>query len=442
MMVTTTHLFYNTARLAILSALILVGSCRQTDQSQSTTVSASVPTSIHFNGSSYELLRYGKPYFIKGAGGISYFDQLKSCGGNSIRIWDDIDAQQILDDAQRLDLTVMFGLWVEREMEGFDYNNQDAVDKQFERIRKTVLKYRNHPALLLWSVGNEWSLHADNFKVFDEVNRIVRMIHELDPNHPVSTVISPDSERAVWLVRTRCPDVDILAVNSYGLTEKLGGFFEKGGWKKPYLISEYGAPAYWEVPVSAWGAPNEPSSQQKVTFIRQFYQKYISSRPPNCLGAYLFYWGNKQEETHTWFSIFDEQGLETPLVNLMQELWSGHPAGNNQAPVIKTLKIDGQSITDKSFAVSTSLHQAQIQANDPESEPLRYNWEIKPRAKYGGDYVGVPVPAIQGLLLQTNTPTVRFRLPQKPGAYRLFVNVYDTHRHIASANFSFEVTAP
>jgi hypothetical protein len=35
----------------------------------------------------FELYRNGKPYFIKGAGGYSYYDQLKQCGGNSIRLW-------------------------------------------------------------------------------------------------------------------------------------------------------------------------------------------------------------------------------------------------------------------------------------------------------------------------------------------------------------------
>ncbi len=149
----------------------------------------SAPTSIRFDGTRYELLRYGKPYFIRGAGGVSHFEDLKAAGGNSVRIWDDIDADRLLDEAQALGLTVMFGLWVEREMEGFDYNDQAAVERQYERIRKTVLRYRNHPALLLWCVGNEWSQEADNFKVFGQVNRLSKLVHQLDPNHPVSTVI-------------------------------------------------------------------------------------------------------------------------------------------------------------------------------------------------------------------------------------------------------------
>lgn len=424
----------------LASWLCILSGCQDTQQKRPATDNPNVltPTSVRFNGTSYELLRYGKPYFIKGAGGVSHFEDLKACGGNSIRIWDDIDAGRILDEAQALGLTVMFGLWVEREMEGFDYDDQAAVERQYERIRKTVIKYRNHPALLFWCVGNEWALNAKNFKVYDEVNRLSRLVHQLDPNHPVSTVISPDSKRAVWLVSKRCTDVDILGVNSYALTGKLDEFFQDGGWTKPYLITEYGAQAYWETTTAPWGAPNEPDSRRKVDFVRPFYQRYIGSHPPNCFGSYLFYWGYKQEETHTWFSLFDEQGRQTPLVGLMQELWSGSKPAN-QAPVIQALLIDGQPKYNQSYAPASILHQAEVRVSDLESDSLTYLWEIKQRAQAGPDYVGVPRLAIQGLLDRTDTRAVRFRLPKEPGAYRLFVNVYDNHRHVATANFSFEV---
>jgi len=433
------------AWLYLLTSVLagLLSGCQETSQ-KTPAENPSAPTTIRFNGTSYELLRHGKPYFIKGAGGVGHFEELKAAGGNSVRIWDDIDADRLLNEANALSLTVMFGLWVEREMEGFDYNDQAAVERQYERVRKTVLKYRNHPALLLWCVGNEWSQEADNFKVFGQVNRLARLVHELDPDHPVSTAISPDSKRAIWLVSRQCPDVDILSVNSYGLTDRLDEFFQQGGWTKPYLISEYGAPAYWEVATAPWGAPDEPDSEQKKTFVRQFYRKYIGSRPAGCFGAYLFYWGQKQEETHTWFSVFDEQGRQTPLVGLMRELWSGRAASgraasSNQAPMVGQLLVDGRPDPHRAFDRDTLLHRAGIRATDPDQDSLTYHWELKTRAQPGSDYAGVPRPALSGLLGQFNRASVSFWLPKQPGAYRLFVNVYDPHRHVATANFSFEV---
>ena len=423
----------------LLAPWFLAG-CHESASSGENTTSGSKPTAIHFTGQSYVLLRHGQPYFIQGGGGKTHFDRLKQCGGNSIRTWDDIDAEQILNQAQSLGLTVLLGLWVEREADGFDYHDQQAVDRQFERIRKTILKYKNHPALLMWCVGNEWAQDANTFEVFDEVNRIAAMVHQLDPNHPTTTAISPDSGRSIWLVRERCPEIDVLSVNAYGVMPMLQQFLREGGWKKPYLISEFGAKGYWEVPLTPWRTPIEPTSQQKCDFVRQTYQTYIGSRPPNCLGSYLFYWGVKQEETHTWFSFFDDAGRESPLVGLMQELWTKHPP-TNQAPVIQKLLLDGKNTINLSVPVSANLHRVQLIATDPDGDPLTYNWQIKPSAQHTSDYINTPVPPIEGLIATPTALETSFNLPQKPGMYRLFVYVYDTHRHVSTANLSLQIVS-
>jgi hypothetical protein len=429
----------NILTLSILLAGWLITGCQDMASSGKTSSSENKPTAIQHTGQAYVLLRHGKPYFIQGGGGKSHFERLQACGGNSIRIWDDIDAEQILDQAQKLGLTVLFGLWVERETDGFDYHDQEAVDRQYERIRKTVLKFKNHPAVLMWCVGNEWAQDANSFGVFDEVNRLAALVHELDPDHPTTTAISPDSGRAIWLVRERCPEIDVLSVNAYGIIPQLPQLLEEGGWTKPYLISEFGAKGYWEEELTPWRIPIEPSSTQKIAFVRDTYRKYIGARFPNCLGSYLFYWGAKQEETETWFSLFDEKGRETPLVGLMEELWTGHSSGN-RAPVIGQLRIDDKVINSLSLPVSATTHRAQIQAYDPDIDSLSYRWEIKPSAQHTADYIGTTVPPIAGLVRSANAATTEFILPQKPGIYRLFVFVYDTHQHVATANLAFRVT--
>ncbi|QJW90810.1 hypothetical protein HNV11_16215 [Spirosoma taeanense] len=422
-----------------LTSYVLV-SCNVTSGSHQPASTGVKPTAIYHDGKSYHLLRHGKPYFIKGAGGIRHLEDLKARGGNSVRIWDDLEAGPILDKAQSLGLTVMFGLWVEREIEGFDYNDQAAIDRQFDLIRKIVLRHRNHPALLMWCVGNEWPLDANNVRVYDEVNRIATLVHELDPNHPVTTVISPDNARAIWLVRKRCPAIDILSFNSYSLTEYIDKNLRLGGWTKPYLISEYGAQAYWETPNTPWYAPIEPTSQQKYDYVNRIYRQYIGSRPPNCFGSYLFYWGFKQEETHTWFSAFDEQGRATSMADLMQLLWTGKPSPN-RAPEAQSLLVDGKDLPYQSYKALSSTHRARLLATDPEGDSLMYYWEIRRRAHSIANYVGAPIASMKGLITNPTGSSIEFRLPTEPGAYRLFAHAYDNHRHVASANFAFEVTA-
>ena len=115
----------------------------------------------------YELLKDGKPYYIKGAGGTENLEKLKKYGGNSIRTWG-VDAQtdNILNNAKKHDLTVCFGIWIGQERQGFDYSNKEALASQLKMVRETVRKYKDHPSILIWGVGNEMDLNYTNFEVW------------------------------------------------------------------------------------------------------------------------------------------------------------------------------------------------------------------------------------------------------------------------------------
>ena len=83
-------------------------------------------------------------------------------GGNSIRTWgiDQIvtktsDGKEFLDKAHSLGLTVSLGIWIAQPRHGFDYKNAEKVAKQREKVREIVRKFKDHPALLTWSLGNE-----------------------------------------------------------------------------------------------------------------------------------------------------------------------------------------------------------------------------------------------------------------------------------------------
>ena len=95
-------------------------------------------------------------FFIKGAGGDGSKTLLKELGGNSFRTWGvDDSTGKLLDEAQRLGLKVTLGIWLGHKEHGFDYSNADQVAEQIEAVRNAVQKYRNHPALLMWALGNE-----------------------------------------------------------------------------------------------------------------------------------------------------------------------------------------------------------------------------------------------------------------------------------------------
>ena len=103
----------------------------------------------------------------------------------------------MLDEAHKHGLYVTMGIEVARERHGFDYNDEAAVAKQFERIKKEILQYKDHPALIIWAIGNELNLRATNPKVWDAVNQISKYIHEVDPNHLTTTTIAGISKELV-----------------------------------------------------------------------------------------------------------------------------------------------------------------------------------------------------------------------------------------------------
>jgi hypothetical protein len=386
-------------------------------------------------GNNWQLLVNEKPYFIKGVVGHTYLEKVKAFGGNSVRIGSGKDE---LDKAHQLGLTALVNLPANAERYGFDYNNAEAVRKQTEKIIEIVQKTKDHPAVLMWAIGNELDFvppnNPFNPKVWDAVNEAARAIKAVDPNHPVMTVIGTSQMEKVADIVKRCPDLDLLGINTYGDIYTLPETLKKYGWLKPFLIAEWGPDGYWEVRKTTWGAPYEQTGREKYDCYRQKYRKAIESG--NCLGSYVFYWFNKQETTHTWFSMFDEKGMETPLPGLMNELWTGKRP-KNVAPVVDSLNIDQLvRYQDIRLKAGTS-HRAKVTVADADGDQLTYRWEIRPEAVYAS-YAGQGEKEPQALsgLIQEAKSSINFKVPAEKGAYRLFVYVFDGER-FSTANLPF-----
>ena len=97
-----------------------------------------VPVEIVKSDKGYELLRDGKPYYIKGVGGLEYLEKAKEYGANSFRTWSTEDAKMYLDKAQELGMTVCLGFWAQHERHGFDWSNEVAVKLQLKSFAKVV----------------------------------------------------------------------------------------------------------------------------------------------------------------------------------------------------------------------------------------------------------------------------------------------------------------
>ena len=389
----------------------------------------------------YTLLRNGQPYRVKGAGlGGVDIATVAARGGNSVRTWGIEHAQTILDAAHRHGLTVSLGLPVAAERFGFDYDDPQSIADQRQNVLAAVASHKDHPALLAWIIGNELDMRFTNPRVYNEVNELSRMIHDLDPNHPTTTTISAIEKEVVELVRERAPDLDFISLQAYGalfLMPKAIGYLRAG----PFMITEWGPLGHWEVGKTRWGAPIEQNSTEKGRHYLTSYKTLIEPFLGPALGSYVFLWGQKQERTHTWFSMFTEDGKSTAVVDVMQFVWTGR-APANQAPALESLRLARRPATDSVRLAAGKRYTAKVEAMDPDGDALLYRWHVKPESTetvVGGD-VEASIEDVDGLFSGDATGAqVALTAPGSPGAYRLYVMVYDGQGHAAHANLPFQV---
>lgn len=389
----------------------------------------------------YALYRGGEPYVVRGAGVQDPvdLDSLVRHGGNSARTWAVGDGR-ILDRAAELGLTVALCLDLGRERHGFDYDDPDAVGRQFARARAEVLAHRDHPALLFWIIGNELNHDFRNPRVYDAVNDISEMIHRLDPNHPTTTATAGIDTTLARVLETRAPDLDFLSVQLYGGLHGLPGALADASTALPVMVTEWGTIGHWEVPHTSWGAPVEPTSSAKARLYLEGYERVLAPLEGRLIGNYAFLWGQKQERTPTWYGVFAPDGRRTEAVDVLQRIWTGAwPA--NRAPRMLDLKLDGRRAGDHVRLVAGAEYVAAAAVEDPEGDALRFEWLMMRESdatESGGDAERVPDRVPLSSVTRREGEIV-LRAPTGPGPYRLYVYVGDGRDGVAHANVPFLV---
>ncbi|MEI8212343.1 MAG: glycoside hydrolase family 2 TIM barrel-domain containing protein [Planctomycetota bacterium] len=389
--------------------------------------------------SKWHLLRNGIPYPIHGVGGQSHLRLLAECGGNSIRTWSTDGLEKILDDAHQHGLTVCVGMWLGHERHGFSYQNEIAVTKQLEQCLGVVHKYKDHPAVLMWGIGNEMEGNGNNPAIWYAIDHIAREIHRVDPNHPTMTVIAElgESSQKVRSLERFCPNIDIVGINSYAGVASVGQRYRAAGGQKPYVLTEHGPRGPWEVEKTAWGAPIEASSTEKSNLYEEGYRSNVIDGSDLCLGSYAFLWGNKQETTATWFGMILPDGTRLAAVDALSVHWLGKPP-QNRCPVIESLTLEGNPSLKPGEGRTLRLT-----ANDPDGDSVRVKWVVQSDAAVvgeGGD-AQAEEASIDGVI-ESRGMSAQLRAPESGGGYRVFAYALDDQGGGAVANIPWRVDAP
>lgn len=400
-----------------------------------------IPVEIRGEPGSFMLYRGGEPYHIRGAGAetLGDLESLAANGANSVRTWRVGDGS-ILDIAHGLGMTVALCIEIARERHGFDYDDEAAVARQFEKARETVLRYRDHPALLVWFIGNEMNLEYENPRVYNAINDISRMIHELDPYHPTTSTTAGMGGDLARVMRQRAPDLDFLSVQVYGAVYDLPQMLAEVDPSLPVMITEWGTIGHWEVPLTEWGAPIELHSSAKAAVYQRAHEEVLAPMRGRLVGDYAFLWGQKQERTPTWYGTFTPDGQSTEAVDVLHRIWTGQWP-DNRAPLLEEMRLDGRQAEDGIRLRAGREYPASVAARDADGDSLIFDWlvmEESTATQTGGDVEEIP-PRREGLIARPDLAEIRLRAPDEPGAYRLFVYAGDGQGAAAHANIPFFV---
>lgn len=407
-------------------------------------VSAARVTVVREESGRWQLRHGDRPHAIRGVGGFAHLEQAAALGANTIRTWSVdqlegiIDGKNLLDRAQASGLMVVAGLWVLHPRHGHDYRDQAVLQRQRDEIRAVVRKHRQHPALLVWGLGNEMEMgeQAADSPLWPELERLARIIKEEDPDHPVLTVLAGGGKEKIGNLKAHCPSIDILGINSYGPAALVNTMLDDAGWEKAYMLTEFGPRGPWEILHMPWGAPVEPRSGDKVVDYVSAHRSALADVHGRCLGTFCFLWGNKQEATSTWFGMYLPTGEKTPAVDAMAYEFTGRwPA--NRSPQIHSFK----SALAFDRVPAGREFTATVETSDPEKDGLAYEWQVVPEStdrKSGGDREEAP-PVVAGCIRGPVGAKVTVRTPDQPGAYRLFVFVRDGRGGGCTENLPFFV---
>jgi beta-galactosidase len=296
---------------------------------------------------------------------------LRSIGVNAIRTAHNPVNPDYLDLCDRMGFMVMeetFDTWTAAKPNAtYGYNmyfnqwwQKDTTD--------TIMRDRNHPSLIIWSVGNEIRDNLTSADGFKRMKDQIDLVHQLDPTRPVTMGLFRPTANA--------PYIDLLDVIGANYN---AGFLQQVRNAKPErktTVSEdsHGAPA--------WAAVRD-NPAIAGTFIWSGFD-YLGETAEAGSWPYVV-----SSSASNGFGIFEHTGYFRPRSYERQSWWS-------TTPMVRALRNQGHAgegplVEDWTPADPSTFDKARVQAytNCDEAELLLNNTSLgtKPRPRTGGAIV-------------------------------------------------------
>ncbi|XID90356.1 glycoside hydrolase family 2 TIM barrel-domain containing protein [Paenibacillaceae bacterium WGS1546] len=226
------------------------------------------------------------------------FVLLKEMGVNAIRTAHNMPAKELMELADEMGLFVVseaFDMW-ERPKTRYDYARFFG-DWAYRDIKSWVLRDRNHPSLLMWSIGNEiYDTHADD-RGQELTAMLMDYVRQFDPKHNARVTIG--SNYMPWDNAQKCADIVKLA--GYNYAEK---YYRRHHEEHPDWI--------------IYGSETASVVQSRGVYHFPFDKSILADDDEQCsaLGNSSTSWGAKSAEA----CILAER--DTPF-SLGQFIWTG-----------------------------------------------------------------------------------------------------------------------
>jgi hypothetical protein len=390
---------------------------------------------------------------IKGVCGENDRKRLASLGVNTVRGYTFGEPEVMrekLDDTHRLGMKMIISEWMPHHGQNktkkggswdFDYNTQG--EKMVENLIRKVEGVGDHPAILMWGLGNEVHLDEPYLRV---VNRMSREIHQRFPHHLTSLTMINAKPDAIAAVKKFAPDLDVLGIQSYSRGAVRGAIKKTEQlWGKPFYMSEFNSNGPWNFQKTEWEVPLDEPAINKVRDLIDCYAAIDAS--PLCMGSTVFVWGHYAvADRPTYFSMlldpfpegrkpmksFDHK-LMTPQADAMVEHFTGKPIQGNRAPVLSKLEFVGAA-KSKQVGPGEAMTLS-LAAEDSNGDKVDFvTWILKSKVS--------KTTVVSGPVTHAAGENVVVSAPEDPGDYLVMVYAID-HKGGGSASvLPFKVAPP
>ena len=231
----------------------------------------------------------------------------------------------------------------------------DEEDISHQKYKKIVNSYKDHPAILMWVIGDEWNFNKFNSSSWDleksikVVNTIAGEIQAIDTHHPVCSVLASYSEAKdvhynsaiaaerlggstiddISAILKACSNIDVWGVSIYN-GDNFGDLFEQWGdqWNrcgqivKPFFISAFGVDSFCTNAFKLYGGRNNHLGVKLADQIRGQEDQETQAM----VNAKLW----REIVAHLATDTYGEQCLGGLVSNFNDELWR---VGNKYAGI-------------------------------------------------------------------------------------------------------------